>query len=423
MDLELVTVGSELLLGFTLDTNAAEIARALASVGARVTTRTTVGDSEPAIRDAVAGALRRTGLVVVTGGLGPTSDDVTKKAVAGLFDAPLELDQQYLRRLEQRFARLGRGPMPPSNRTQAEFPRGATVLPNRRGTAPALWLDGAPGTAVLLPGVPHEMRALLREELIPRVRSLVEARHETPVTTRWRTLRTTGTTESAIASALADLEAGLAPVTVAYLPGFSGVDLRLMVSGLREPEADAALHRAAERVLPVLDAHYYGEGDTDLAMVVLDQLRARRMRLAVAESCTGGLIGARITAIPGSSEVFAGGVVSYADDSKVRDLEVPGSLLEAHGAVSEPVVRAMMAGAARRFGVEASVAVTGIAGPAGGSEGKPVGTVWLAARAGGRDRAVLRRFPGGREAVRQRSAQAALDLLRRLLSGVRAERR
>jgi nicotinamide-nucleotide amidase len=416
MEVEVVTVGTELLLGYTLDSNAAAIARALADVGASVVRKTTVGDHPPAIREAVAGALERTGCVILTGGLGPTSDDVTKPAVAELFDAPLELDEAYLAAMERRWGELRPGrPMPPSNRGQAEIPRGAEILPNPHGTAPGLWLEGAPGVAVLLPGVPREMRRLLEDEVVPRLRARVAGGGETPRVTRSRTLKTTGITESGLQTALGHLEERLAPVTLAYLPQGIGVDLRLTAWGLPETEAEAALAGAVEVLLPALGVHYYGTGDTDLAAVVLQSLRARGMTLAVAESCTGGLLGGRLTAVPGSSEVFLGGVICYADESKVRDLEVPADLIRAHGAVSEPVVRAMVGGVVRRFDAGAGIAVTGIAGPAGGTPEKPPGTVWLAACAGERERAVTRRLPGGRYEVRRRSAQAALDLLRRVL--------
>jgi nicotinamide-nucleotide amidase len=415
MDLEIVTVGTELLLGFTHDSNASDIARALAAVGIRVARKCTVADRALDVRDAVAGALGRSGCVIVTGGLGPTRDDVTKGAVAELFGAPLELDARYLAELERRFAALGRGPMPLSNRTQAEVPRGATVLRNPRGTAPGLWLEGGPGIAVLLPGVPHEMRGLLHEEVIPRLRARLGAGGADLPVTRSRTLRTAGVTESALADLLGPHEEALAPVTLAYLPQGVGVDLRLTAWKLASVPADQALGRAVERVRGILGEHCYGEDEDDLAAVVLDRLRRAGLRLAIAESCTGGLLSARITAIAGASDVFLGGVISYADDSKVRDLGVPETLLVEHGAVSEPVVRSLAAGAARRFGAQAAIAVTGIAGPSGGTPTKPVGTVWLCALVDEQERSTCVRLPGDRRLVQTRSAQAALDLLRRLL--------
>lgn len=415
MDLELVTIGTELLLGFTIDTNAAELARALASVGARVVRRTTVGDDPAMIEEAVRAALRRTGFVVTTGGLGPTRDDMTKRVVANIFEAPLELDEAYLEKLRERFQRLGRGPMPEANRSQAEVPAGATVLPNPWGTAPGLWLEGNPGVVVLLPGVPREMRGLLEHELVPRLRQRLAAERKAVPVIRSRTLRTTGIAEAALADRIGALEETLAPVTLAYLPSVEGVDLRLTAWDLEPAAADRALARGVETLRPALGAHCYGEGDTDLAAVVLQRLERLGAKLAVAESCTGGLVGERLTAIPGSSAVFVGGVVAYSNEVKVRELGVPEAMIAEHGAVSEPVVRAMATGASQRFGAGAALAITGIAGPDGGSAEKPVGTVWLAANFRGEQQAVRRQLPGGREEIRRRAAQGALDLMRRML--------
>lgn len=413
MDIELVTIGTELLLGFTIDTNAAELARALAPVGARVVRRTTVGDDAGDIDRAMRDALGRTGFVIATGGLGPTRDDVTKRVVAEIFDAPLELDHQYLEVLRDRFAALGRVPMPESNRSQAEIPRGATVLPNRWGTAPGLWLEGQPGVAVLLPGVPNEMRKLIEHEVIPRIREKGKGKRETVV--RSLTLRTTGIGESALAEQIGEREDRIHPATLAYLPSVTGVDLRLTVLGLSPDEATSALSRAAAELRPALGAHHYGDDATDLAAVVLGLLKGGGHRLAVAESCTGGLLGERITAVPGASAVFLGGVIAYANEVKAAALGVPVALINDHGAVSEPVVRAMATGVSERFGVDASIGITGIAGPDGGTAEKPVGTVWIAARVQDREQAVKRRFLGGRDEVRARGAQAGLDLLRQML--------
>ncbi len=415
MDVEVVTVGSELLLGFTIDTNAADISRALAAIGVRVVLRATVPDVEASIRAAVAGGLERTGLVIVTGGLGPTRDDVTKRAVAALFDVPLEVDAAYLARLEARWHGLRRGgPMPAANRTQAEIPRGAAVLPNPRGTAPGIWLDGEPGLAVLLPGVPHEMRGLVAEQVVPRLAERL-GRGGAGTVVRSRTLRTTGVAESALADRLGAHEEELEPAALAYLPSFLGVDLRLTVSGVAADDAERALARAAERLGPLLGADWYGGDDADLAAVVLRGLAERGYSLAVAESCTGGLVGARITAVAGASDVFVGGVISYSNALKTSLLGVDPGLLAAHGAVSEEVVRAMAAGARTRLGADVALAVTGIAGPTGGTDDKPVGTVWLGVCAPDIERAVRIRFPGDRDEVRQRAAQGVLDLARRAL--------
>lgn len=415
MDLEIVTIGTELLLGFTIDTNAAHLARALASIGARVVRRTTVADRAEEIEEAVRSALDRTGFVITTGGLGPTRDDITKRVVAGIFGRPLRLDHNYLAELEERFAKLGRKPMPEANRSQAEIPEGAVVLPNRWGTAPGLWLEGELGTAVLLPGVPKEMQGLLQHELLPRLEERLAHSKTSLSVIRSRTLRTTGIPEAALADRIGNLEDELAPVTLAYLPGVEGVDLRLTAWNLPAEAAENALQRAVDLLRPKLGAHLYGEDGDDLARVVLSLLEARNMKLAVAESCTGGLLGERVTAIPGSSAVFLGGVIAYSDEVKIRDLEVPRELLLTHGAVSEPVASAMARGIARRFGAQASLAITGIAGPSGGTPDKPVGTVWLAAYLASQERTVKLNLSGDRDDIRRRSAQAALNLLREML--------
>ena len=412
MDLEIVTIGTELVLGHTIDTNAAYLARALAAIGARVPRKTSVPDEPDLMRDAIAGGLARTGIVVTSGGLGPTRDDRTKQVVADLFGVPLVTDAEYLARLEARWRRLGRsGAMPEANRTQAQRPAGATVLPNPRGSAPGLWLEGQPGLVVMLPGVPHEFCGLTDDEVVPRLL----ARSGPGGVTRSRTLRTTGIPESQLGDLLGPLEDELLPATLAYLPSFDGVDLRLTAWRMPPAEADAVLGRAAARVLGVVGDRCYGEDGADLAAVVLARARAAGGRIAVAESCTGGLVGARLTAVPGASTVFVGGVIAYDDAIKVRELEVPAEVIAGHGAVSEPVVRAMAAGAQRRFGAEAAIAVSGIAGPDGGTEEEPVGTVWLCAAWGADRRAVRIGFPGDRSEIRGRAAQAALDLLRRLL--------
>ena len=409
MKLEVVTIGTELLLGQIVDTNAAELGRALAGAGAEVVRHMSVADRPEAIRAAVAEALERTGFVITTGGLGPTRDDMTKREVAALLGKPLELDREVLGALEERFRRLGR-PMPAINRTQAEVPAGATVLPNPRGTAPGLWIEERGKVVVMLPGIPSEMRGLLAEEVLPRL-----ARRAAGTVVRSHTVRTTGIAESALAERVGAIEEEIAPLTLAYLPSTEGVDLRVTAWGLREDDAERRLTSAANRLHERAAEHAYGEDRADLAAVLLEQLRGRQARLVVAESCTGGVLSGRITAVPGASQVFLGGVVAYDNVVKSGMLDVAPEMLERHGAVSEEVVRAMVMGVQRQFAVAAALAITGIAGPSGGTPEKPIGTIWLAARYGSDERALKRVFPGDRGEIRARAAQAALDLLRRLL--------
>lgn len=410
MRLEAVTIGTELLLGFTIDTNAAEIGRAMAAAGVEIVRRTSVADRPDAIRAAMQDALSRADIVLATGGLGPTKDDMTKTVVAELFGRRLVHDPAILVALEERFRRIGRWPMPAANRSQADVPEGAVVLPNPRGTAPGLWLEDDKGRiAVLLPGVPHEMRGLLHEQVLPRLAQRVLGR-----VVRSRALRTTGVAESALAERLQGVEEKVAPLTLAYLPSPTGVDLRVTAWQLEPDDADARLAAAAAEIRPRLGVDCYAEDSTDLAAVVLSRLGERKV--AVAESCTGGLLGGRLSAVPGASAHFVGGVIAYDNAVKTQQLGVPAALIAEHGAVSEPVVLAMAQGAARAFGTAAAMAITGIAGPDGGSAEKPVGTVWFAALCDGRARAVRRVMPGDRHEIRERAAQAALDLLRKLLA-------
>ena len=287
MKLEVVTIGTELVLGLTPDTNAADLGRALAAAGAEIVRHVSVPDRPAAIRAAVADALEQTGFVIVTGGLGPTRDDMTKVEVAALFGMPLQLDESVLQSLEARFRRLGR-PMPAVNRTQAEVPQGATVLPNPRGTAPGLWLEDRHGrVAVLLPGVPSEMRGLLVEEVLPRVVQRIGDRR----VVLSRTVRTTGVPESALAERIGPIEEDIAPLTLAYLPSTEGVDLRVTAWSMPEGEADRRLAACLAILRERAGEHCYGEDGADLAAVVLERLRGQR--LAVGESCTGGLVAAR----------------------------------------------------------------------------------------------------------------------------------
>jgi nicotinamide-nucleotide amidase len=411
MDLELVTIGNELLLGFVVDSNSAFLGQTLSGAGFRITRRTSVPDEPEAVREAVAQALGRTRLVITTGGLGPTKDDLTKVAVAELFAAPLEFRPAIWQELTERWARLGRT-IAERNRCQAEVPRGATVLPNRWGTAPGLWLDGDLGEVIMLPGVPLEMRNLMTHEVLPRLVSRANGR-----VIRSLMVRTTGVPESVLADRIAAVEGSIAPLSLAFLPSVLGVDLRLTAWGLDPDEADQRLGRAAERLEAVLAEHAYARDDKDLAAVLLEECRSRRLTLAVAESCTGGMVGERITAIPGSSDVYLGGVVAYADAAKEALLDVPRRILAAHGAVSAQAAQAMALGARNRFGASLAVSVTGIAGPGGGSDEKPVGLVWFGAAGPEGTEATHFIFPGTRPEIRSRATQFALwDLLRRAKS-------
>lgn len=409
--LEIVTIGTELLLGATLEGNGTWLSRRLGEVGIRVHRRVTVGDDADAIAAAIAHGLERHGAVICTGGLGPTRDDVTKVAVARLFARELVLNEAWLEVVRGRFRDRGLD-MPAVNRTQAEIPAGALLLPNERGTAPGVAIeDDRLGLVILLPGVPHEMQWLTEHHVLPLLRERGFGR-AAPVTSR--TLRTTGISESALAEQIDDLVDSFAPLTLAYLPAGTGEDLRLTCWGeLSMDEAARALDRAEAALRDRLGDLVYGTGDDDLAGVVLDELRARKLSLAVAESCTGGLLAKRLTDPAGSSDVFVGGVVAYANDAKRLFLDVHEATLGEHGAVSEAVASEMAAGVCARTGASCGIAITGIAGPGGATPAKPVGTVCIATHVCGETRARTLKVPGVRAEVRERSAQAALAWLRK----------
>jgi nicotinamide-nucleotide amidase len=414
MNVEVVTVGDELLLGFTIDTNGAHLARELAAVGISIVRRTSVGDEAAAIAAVVGEALDRTGGVITTGGLGPTSDDLTKPSIAALFGRAMRRDETVVDNLKRLWASRGwPGPLPVSNLQQAMIPEGATILTNRHGSAPGIWIEDARGRWVaMLPGVPREMRGMLADELLPRLRSRLTG---TSVVIASRTLRVTGLGESAVADKLGPLARNPEGLSLAYLPGVEGVDLRLTSRGRSAEESDLALERGVAALRGVLGPLVYGEGTTDLADVVLGESRARGFRIAVAESCTGGMLGARLTAIPGSSDVVLGGVIAYADSVKMLHLGVRAETLAAHGAVSEETAREMASGVRERFGADVGVSITGVAGPGGGTPEKPVGTVCVAVDVRGAVRSARTTTVGDRGENRQRSAQAALNLVRRAL--------
>ncbi len=415
MRVELITIGDELLLGFTIDTNSAFLGGELAALGVEVARRTTVGDDRDAIAAAVRDALARADGVITTGGLGPTSDDVTMEAVSAALGIELERDAAVVARLEEIWRSRGRSePLPPANLSQAMLPRGARVLPNNHGTAPGAYVERADKRWVaVLPGVPREMREMFNGSL----RDLLRAGAPGDSVVRSLAVRTTGVPESRLPALLGDYAAGVDGLSLAYLPGVDGVDLRLTARGLPAAEADGKLRAAAGKLSARLAPYAYAEGTTDLAEVVLALCRAAGRRLAVAESCTGGMLGQRLTAIAGSSDVFAGGVIAYDNEVKIELLGVEREALQLHGAVSEEIATAMATAARRRFGVDLGVGITGVAGPGGGSVEKPVGTVWIVLATPDEIVARQLRLFGDRDEVRRRAAQAALDLVRRSFAG------
>ncbi len=409
-----VAVGNELLFGETVDTNAAWLGRTLTARGIEVVRRFTVGDVDADIRDALDAAVAAAELVLVTGGLGPTPDDRTKAAVAEHLGVDLVEDATARAEVEARFRAAGLDEVPPRSRSQYLVPEGARALRNPVGTAPGIVLEHRGATVALFPGVPGELRAIVEGAFDEVLERFAGAR------VHHRLVHTAGIFETRLAEALEPAIEALPaevrePVSLAYLPDLRGVDLRLTVRGGGAEDAARRFDAWLAGVAHVLDPWRFEAEDGDVAVALVDALRASGRTVAVAESCTGGLLGARITAVPGASEVFLGGVIAYADEVKVRQVGVSQASLERHGAVSEAVARELAEGVARRFGSDAGIGITGVAGPGGGSPEKPVGTVWIGVSLDGGVEARLARFPGGRGEIRERAAQSALThLLRRV---------
>lgn len=413
MKLELLTIGDELLLGFTIDTNGAFIARELAALGGEIVRRSSVGDDPSAIQDAVKEALDRTGAVITTGGLGPTADDMTKPAIGALFGRELYFDEGQWNRILGLWKSRGRpGEPPESNKQQVMLPTGSHVLENPLGTAPGIFLEDERARWVaMLPGVPREMRAMLTDRVVPLLQSRGRLGEGSVV--RSLTVRTTGVAESALSDMLGEIAPGFDDASLAYLPGVDGVDLRLTVRGVAPAVADAILEKRSTAVRDRVGRFAYGVGSVELTQIVLDLCRDRSLTLSVAESCTGGLLAERLTEIPGSSDVFLGGVVAYANEVKERMLDVPPELIAKHGAVSGEVALAMASGVRERLRASIGVGITGVAGPGGGTEAKPVGLVWIAVDFGDWSRSYSGRFFISRDEIRHRATQSALDAVRR----------
>lgn len=402
---EVVCTGSELLDGRRADTHVRRIARALRPLGLRVARAASVPDDRAAIAEAVGAALERAELVFVTGGLGPTLDDVTREAVGELLGRAVAVDAAALAALRARYGAAGRS-VTPARERQACVVEGAAVLRNAAGAAPGQRIDLGDRHLFVLPGPPRELEALLADHVLPWLLSAVAAPAR-----RERLFMVCGPGEADVAERLA--EAGLPPPGVELAYGAQPGRLEVCLSG----EDEAALEAAAGRVRDLLGHDLYAERAVDLEEVVGAELAVRGLRLATAESCTGGLLAARITSVSGSSACFEGGVVAYANAVKERELGVPAALLERHGAVSAPVAEAMARGARERFGVGVALSTTGIAGPSGGTDEKPVGLLYVGL-ADARGTVSRRfRFPGDRASNRLWGARMALDLLRRRLAG------
>lgn len=409
-----LAIGSELLGPDKVDRNSLEITSLLAQFGVQVREKLVLDDDVGRIAAAVRRCAGEYGVVVLTGGLGPTADDVTRPAVARALGVELVRDDELVKVIRDRYARFGRE-MPSIATVMADVLPGASVFTNQVGAAPGLAVEAGDALVVLLPGVPAEMRGMLGDEL----RELLETRFGRKQTTGERTLLVGGVPESDVEERVRPLYDRFGRDTISILASAGVVRLVLRATG-RSDEVEQALQEREQAFREVLGEDVAAVDRDSLAEVVVELAGGLGVTVATAESCTGGLIGGALTSVAGSSDVYVGGVVSYSNDVKRDLLGVPLELLEAHGAVSEPVARAMAEGVRRELGTDWGVAVTGIAGPGGGTADKPVGTVHWAV-AGPADTGCRQAvFPGDRAAIRRWSVNSALDLLRRLLAAGKA---
>lgn len=411
MKATILTIGDEILIGQIVDTNSVSIAKHLNAAGIVVHERISVGDDRAQIVDAVERATAHCEVVILTGGLGPTKDDITKKTLAELFDSPLVCDPKVARHVERMLAERGIA-FNALNRSQALVPACCTVLFNAHGTAPGMWFERDGHVVVSLPGVPFEMEHLMRDEVMPRLKARFALRQIVH-----RTMITAGLAESMLAEKIEAWENALPPyLKLAYLPNPGAVRLRLSAYEVEGESVAQEIDRQFEALRRIIPHHVIGFERASMQELVHGILTERGETLATAESCTGGAIAARFTALPGASAYFLCGVVAYANRAKVDLLGVDPDDIARYGAVSEPVVRAMAEGARRAAGADYAVATTGIAGPAGGTPEKPVGTVWIAVATPRRTVAVVKQCGTDRGQIVDRASAFAVSLLRDCLN-------
>jgi len=407
MKAEIIAVGSELLTPDRIDTNSLFLTAQLNRLGIEVVRKSIVGDEPNNLQREFRAALELADVIIVSGGLGPTEDDLTREALAAVLQRPLVQDDEILKDIEEKFQRFGRV-MPQINTKQALVPVGAIVLPNSRGTAPGLWVENGTKIVVLLPGPPSELEPMFIEKVIPRLEMRV-----TGARLNQRALRVTGMGESAVDQAIAPIYKGYRDVqtTLLHFPGEIHVYLRLWSPD--QSAAEKRLDEMVERMRLALGESLFTTKGEEMEQVVARELTWHGATIAVAESCTGGLLAERLSRQPGSSSHFLGGVVSYGNELKSGWLDVPKELIDTKGAVSAEAAKAMAEGVRRRSGATLGLAVTGIAGPNGGTPEKPVGTVHIALADSEGLQEKMFRFPGDRGRIRGQAAVAAMDMVRR----------
>jgi len=409
MQAELIFTGSELLLGHIVNTHAQYLGERLAAAGIEVTLNTTVGDDGTRMRQVLGQAVQRCDLIIITGGLGPTTDDITAETVAGILGLPLVADPDSLVKIRELFHKRGQK-MAQSNLKQAYFPAGSQILSNKVGTAPGALIERDKKTIIMLPGPPRELSVMFEESVWP----FLLAKADPGSAVKYKIFKLTGISESAVQDLLEDL-GGQGNPGIAYIAKPGEIQVRLSARSGKERQAEELLAELSRRVQPRIDKYIFACDDEMLEEMVGKLLLARGLSIGTAESCTGGLVAARLTEVPGSSAYFKGGVVSYSNEMKSDILGVSMSVLERFGAVSKETAMAMAQGVRERTGAEIGLATTGIAGPAGGTPAKPTGLVYISLAAD--DGIFYReyRFPGFRPAVRQGTVNAALHMVKQYL--------
>ena len=404
---EIITIGDELLIGQVVDTNSPWMSRELNVIGFDVRYKTTVGDNEDDILDAFEKALDRAQVVLVTGGIGPTKDDITKKTLCKFFNTSLVFDEKTLETIQTVVRGLGRE-LNELTRSQAYVPQNCTVIQNRLGTAPVTWFETKGKVLVSMPGVPYEMKGAMQEEILPRLQAFFHPAD----TILHRTFWVKNYSESLLAIRLETFENELPEaIHLAYLPTSGLIRLRLTGKGTRPEELSEQMEEQRKKLLAYLRDDLISEIDENPENILDKQLKEKNLTLALAESCTGGKLASLITAIPGCSSYFKGGIVCYSNEIKQRLLGVDSSLLTKYGAVSQPVVEAMAAGAYRTLNADCVIAISGIAGPDGGTPEKPVGTVWIAVSRNGRIQSQEYHFSQNRENNILRACNNGIQML------------
>jgi len=411
MKAELITIGDEILIGQIVDSNSAWMAQQLNDAGIHVTQITSISDNKQHILDALELAGTRADIILITGGLGPTKDDITKSTLCTFFNTKLVLNDEVLKHVKALFDSFG-AELLEVNKRQAEVPANCEVIMNQKGTAPGMWFSHEGKIYVSMPGVPYEMKAIISGYVIPKLQELFKMPHIVH-----KTVLTQGVGESFLAEKIADWENSLGSdgIKLAYLPSAGSVRLRLSTSGEDEQLLHEKVERKASELNDLIKPHIYGEETESLEGVVGRVLAEHNKTLATAESCTGGYIAHLLTSIAGSSRYFVGSVIAYSNEIKENHLGVDPALIEHAGAVSEEVVKAMAVGIRQRYGTDYAISCSGIAGPDGGTEEKPVGTVWICVASEDKILAKLYQFGPNRKRVIRITALTALNMLRRMV--------